>query len=101
MRELPQRKPAHPNTYLIGNLVLVFLSWLLIGSLIWYLLPIGWLFRLLLVVVALFVVAYVEHQCCTGLIGSLVERLFPDEETTAQYRRNSELLEKVRRRGHW
>lgn len=57
--------------------------------------------RVVLSLIALIVLAYLEHDYCTGLVGRIVERLFPDEETTERYHRNAELMEHVRRRGHW
>jgi hypothetical protein len=101
MRKNSQRKVAHPNTYLIGNILLLLTLWLATTSLIWSILPIWWGFRLVLALIVLIVLAYLEHHYLTGIVGRFVERFFPDEATTDQYRQSEELLERVRRRGHW
>jgi hypothetical protein len=86
------RKVAHPDTYLIANLLLLFALWVAFMRLLWSARarPIWWGWRIVLSALMLVVLAYIEHRYLTIIVGWLVEQLFPDEAATARYRQSEE-----------
>ncbi|KPL85253.1 hypothetical protein [Herpetosiphon geysericola] len=77
---------AHSNTYLIGNLLLIFSFWLGPAWLVWIHIPWIWL-RVVGWVVIYLVIATLEHNYCTGFVSRIAERFFPNEAETQAYER--------------
>lgn len=98
MRSQRYRTYAHSNTYLIGNVLLILILWIGTTALLWNLLLLWWFVQLVLSLIALFVLAYLEHKYCTGIVARIVERYFPNKEATELYYKNTDVMQQAHRK---
>lgn len=87
---------AHPNTYLIGNLLLIFSFWVGPAWLVWMYIPWIWM-RIVCWIVIYLVAATIEHDYCTGFVGNVAERFFPNEAETQAYEQSKAAMDAARR----
>lgn len=82
MKNTKQRKYAHSNAYLVGNVVMIILLWLFLCFAIWFILSFSWMFKVFLTILAFFVASYIEHNFFTQYIAKIVEFLVSDDIST-------------------
>jgi hypothetical protein len=84
-----KKRRAHPNTYLIANLLLCILLSIPIVAMIWLSIPVWWFVKVIITALAIILIMSMEHWYLTGLVGFFVEHFFADKSLTEKPPDNS------------
>lgn len=101
MKENHEIRVAHPNTYSIANIIVFVVLCSIVTIITWRYLLIWWPIKIGLLLLAMLIIAFIEHHYISRVVGYVVEQLFPNQEITIRYREVHARIKKARHRGHW